>query len=97
MLGITMPVSTKLGEVVGHFRLHFLPPYSPELNPIERVWKLTCRCCLHNRYFHDLSDVVQALKPRFHYWSRPNSTLRRFRDHAVAPRTSKAVADGSGI
>jgi hypothetical protein len=23
------------------FALEFLPPYSPELNPIERVWKLT--------------------------------------------------------
>ena len=30
------------------FRLDFLPPYSPELNPIERVWKLTRRLCLHN-------------------------------------------------
>jgi hypothetical protein len=34
-----------------HFSLDFLPPYSPELNPIERVWKLTRRLCLHNRYF----------------------------------------------
>ncbi len=25
------------------FRLDFLPPYSPDLNPIERVWKLTRR------------------------------------------------------
>ncbi|MGH9630363.1 MAG: transposase [Bryobacteraceae bacterium] len=33
------------------FALDFLPPYSPELNPIERVWKLTRRLCLHNRYF----------------------------------------------
>jgi transposase len=33
------------------FRLDFLPRYSPELNPIERVWKLTRRLCLHNRYF----------------------------------------------
>ncbi len=29
------------------FLLDFLPPYSPELNPIERVWKLTRRCCMH--------------------------------------------------
>ena len=30
-------------ERTGHFALDFLPPYSPELNPSERVWKLTRR------------------------------------------------------
>ena len=29
----------------------FLPPYSPDLNPIERLWKLTRRLCVHNLYF----------------------------------------------
>src|SRR5438034_3701942 len=28
---------------ISRFALDFLPPYSPELNPIERVWKLTRR------------------------------------------------------
>jgi len=28
-----------------HFRLDYLPPYSPELNPIERVWKLMRKLC----------------------------------------------------
>ena len=32
-------------------RLDFLPPYSPDLNPTERVWKLTRRLRTHNRYF----------------------------------------------
>jgi DDE superfamily endonuclease len=64
-------------KVADHFRLHFLPPYSPELNPIERVWKLIRRCCLHNRYFPNLDCVVTAVRPRLHAWSRPNATLRR--------------------
>jgi transposase len=64
-------------EVADHFRLHFLPPYSPELNPIERVWKLIRRCCLHNEYFPTLECVVAALRPRLQEWSRPNDTLRR--------------------
>ena len=64
-------------KVASHFRLHFLPPYSPELNPIERVWKLIRRCCLHNRYFPDLSNVIEALQPRLRDWSRPNATLKR--------------------
>jgi len=29
------------------FVVAFLAPYSPELNPMERVWKLVRRLCLH--------------------------------------------------
>ncbi len=64
-------------EVAGHFILHFLPPYSPDLNPIERVWKLFRRRCLHNQYLADLSDVIQAINPCFRAWSRSNITLAR--------------------
>ncbi len=44
------------------FALEFLPPYSPDLNPIERIWKLTRRLCLHNRYFPTLEGVVEAVE-----------------------------------
>lgn len=64
-------------SVADKFRLHFLPPYSPELNPIERVWKLIRRRCLHNQYFADLNDVIAAITPCLRDWSRPNPTLRR--------------------
>ena len=40
------------------FSIEFLPPYSPELNPIERVWKLTRRLAIHNRYFPSLVWVA---------------------------------------
>jgi len=59
------------------FALSFLPPYSPDLNPIERVWKLTRRSCLHNRYFADLEDVVRDVEDQFGQWSRGNDALRR--------------------
>ena len=59
------------------FALDFLPPYSPELNPIERVWKLTRRLCLHNRYFATLDEVLEAAETQFAKWSRSNETLRR--------------------
>lgn len=59
------------------FHLHFLPPYSPQLNPIERVWKLTRRTCLHNQYFSKLELVLNAVEEQFALWSHPNSTLRR--------------------
>jgi transposase len=60
-----------------HFGLDFLPPYSPELNPIERVWKLTRRLCLHNRYFGFLDGVVDAVEGQFAEWTKPNEALRR--------------------
>ena len=36
--------------------LEFLPAYSPELNPIERVWKLTRRLCTHDTYFEKIDS-----------------------------------------
>lgn len=59
------------------FALSYLPPYSPDLNPIERVWKLTRRLCLHNRYFAHLNEVIAAVEGQFAYWTKPNETLRR--------------------
>jgi hypothetical protein len=59
------------------FVLDFLPPYSPELNPAERVWKLTRRKRLHNRYFPSLDDVIAAVEVQFNLWASPNHTLRR--------------------
>jgi transposase len=59
------------------FGIYFLPPYSPQLNPIERVWKPTRRRCLHNRYFSQLDAVTDAVECLFADWSSGNHTLRR--------------------
>jgi transposase len=57
--------------------LIFLPPYSPQLAPIERVWKLVRRLATHNRYFATLDEVVSAVQPCFDRWRKPNSVLQR--------------------
>ncbi len=57
------------------FVLDFLPPYSPELNPIERVWKRTRRNRLHNVYFPKLANVIEAVEAQFARWSEPNAEL----------------------
>ena len=64
-------------QQAAEFTLDFLPPYSPELNPIERIWKLTRRLCPHNRYFGFLDSVVDAVEAQFADWTKPNDTLRR--------------------
>ena len=35
-----------------------LPPYSPELNPIEQVWSWLRQNEIANRVFHDYEDIV---------------------------------------
>ena len=66
-----------LRQEAAHLKLMFLPAYSPQLAPIERVWKLTRRLATHNRYFPTLGEVLQAVNVPFNRWRRPNSTLRR--------------------
>jgi len=60
-----------------HFELDFLPPYSPELNPIERVWKLTRRCCTHNTYFPSLENVMSAVEEKFDEWRGGSQILKK--------------------
>ena len=57
--------------------LVFLPPYSPQLAPIERVWKLTRRLATHNRYFETLGEVLVVVQQCFARWRKPNMILKR--------------------
>jgi len=57
--------------------LEFLPAYSPELNPIERVWKLTRKLCTHNTYFEKLETLIDAVASEHTIWNVPNETLRK--------------------
>jgi len=58
-------------------RLDFLPPYSPDLNPVERVWKMTRRLCTHNRYFATLEELTHVVFDQFQLWRKPNTELQR--------------------
>lgn len=57
--------------------LLFLPPYSPQLAPIERVWKLARRLATHNRYFATLDELLTTVEGCFDRWKRSNPVLRR--------------------
>ena len=41
--------------------MHFLPPYSPNLNPIERLWKFMNERLLYNRYYEKFSDFKNGV------------------------------------
>jgi transposase len=57
--------------------LDHLPPYSPELNPIERVWKLLRRLRIHNVYFETLERLTEEVTAQLVEWAIPNPVLRR--------------------
>lgn len=38
-----------------------LPPYSPELNPIEQVWQWLRQHCLSNRVFSGFDEIVEQV------------------------------------
>jgi putative transposase len=38
-----------------------LPPYSPELNPVERLWDWLKRNAIRNRFFDALVEVMDAV------------------------------------
>lgn len=56
--------------------LFFLPPYSPELNPVELVWKITRYSETHNRFFPTLQSLYECVTEAFNYWNEPNDELR---------------------
>jgi transposase len=46
---------------VFNIKLHFLPPYSPNLNPIERLWKVMNEKVRNNRFFKGAKDFKEAI------------------------------------
>jgi transposase len=42
-------------------KIHLLPPYSPNLNPIERLWKIMNEQVRNNQVFHKAKDFKAAI------------------------------------
>jgi transposase len=44
-----------------NIKLILLPPYSPELNPVERLWRWLRMNVCRNRHFKRIEEVEEAL------------------------------------
>ena len=51
--------------------IDLLPPYSPELNPVERLWQWIRRHVCKNRLYPSLSKLEDALASTFKHISAP--------------------------
>ena len=54
--------------------LLYLPPYSPNLNLIERVWKFVKKKCLYSKYYADFDSFVHAIS---HCLAKTNGKYRK--------------------
>ena len=51
-----------------HLKFKRLPSYSPQLNPIERLWKALRRRATHNRLFDTLADLKKSIRASLSYF-----------------------------
>lgn len=57
--------------------LVYLPPYCPDLNPIERAWWYMRKKITHNRYVHTMEERLVAFWKMFSHFQRPNEEMKR--------------------
>ena len=51
----------KEGADLRNIKLHYLPPYSPNLNPIEQLWKIMNEQVRNNVFFKSAQDFREAI------------------------------------
>ena len=56
-------------------RLLFLPPYSPELNPIENVWQYLRQNKLANSVFDSYPDIVDACCRAWNFFAEDKAAV----------------------
>src|SRR6516225_2252822 len=61
------PIDEALAENP-HLKFKRLPSYSPQLNPIERFWKVLRRRATHNRLFDAVADLKKSIRASLSYF-----------------------------
>jgi transposase len=69
------PVTASLSEH-SHLELKRLPSYSPQLNVIERFWKVLRRRATHNRLFDTIADLKRSIRNSLSYFQTVRSRVR---------------------
>lgn len=59
-----------------HLEFKRLPSYSPQLNPIERLWKKLRRRATHNRLFDTLADLKASLRASLRYFQTMRNKVK---------------------
>ena len=58
-----------------HLEFYRMPSYSPQLNVIERFWKMLRRRATHNRLFDAIADLKASVRNSLRYFQTVRSRL----------------------
>ena len=71
--------------VPANIMLLALPPYSPELNPVDRIWHYLRRHWLANSVFQSLADIMDACEMAWNRFAADHALIRSLCAVAWAP------------
>lgn len=67
----TQCIKSIFEEYSKRIKVEYIPPYSPELNPIETCWKVTKNNVTKSQYFENIEQMQNALEI---YWNKHKFT-----------------------
>jgi len=88
------PIEQALAENP-HLEFKRLPSYSPQLNVIERFWKVLRRRATHNRLFDGMADLKRSLRASLCYFQTVRGRVRRLIAGCYARPEKRTVSAGS--
>jgi transposase len=77
-----------------HLELKRLPSYSPQLNVIERFWKVLRRRATHNRLFDTLADLKRSIRNSLRYFQTVRSRIRSLIADCYPPPRNQTLTTG---
>ena len=72
---------SKTRQLPPNVELLMLPPYSPELNPVENLWDYLRKHACGNRYFENLGEVVKTVDAFLHKFANGRRGSRKMIAH----------------
>lgn len=52
-------------QIPNNITIEYLPPYSPELNPVEKLWKWLKAETIHNFIYNSIEELSEAIEKSY--------------------------------
>ena len=78
-----------------HLEFYRLPSYSPQLNPVERFWRVLRRRATHNRLFDTLADLKRSVRSSLSYFQTVRERVRSLLEGRPRRTPKRTVSPGA--